>query len=449
MGNNIDKFENQAPKVSMRRDLEQHDQKGKRLEESKNKILAQRQADPIEEIKETNSAGNTPKNTVEIFNEMGNKAQSFRRSMGYDEEGDLSDFAEDNYLELRVYEAVETTEKSEIARMLFNGVVQKPRNGYSKEFQKLVNFPYNYPPDTSENAAAKYDLENSSIWQVMEKAPELAEMKDKIIAGLIKSGVPPEILADMNVADFKYILYTHCAASKGMDSAKLFQEKDENGEPIFEKYDNGTYKLDSKTGKKIPICTSAKQRNIKRFISEHGEEFREILLKQPGIDKDYVDKMIEMMRTKGNTDMSTHPDFKRNPQWLNQPSFDLHHIINIKDCKLMERNGGSYVDVNDYENMCLVANGTVKEAIERKNNNDRYAPKAPTVHNTIHQADINFKNKWGKPHRGTTTDKIYRLCPKRGVRMMLGFNREDVILSKDYEQMQKNQTLANTGGARE
>lgn len=95
--------------------------------------------------------------------------------------------------------------------------------------------------------------------------------------------------------------------------------------------------------------------------------------------------------------------------------------------------------------MCLVANGTVKEALENRDNN--YGQKNPTVHNTIHVADINFKNKWGKPYRETTTDKIYRLVPRKGIRMMLSFNKEDIIFSPNYEALQtQNKNLSNTNG---
>ena len=111
---------------------------------------------------------------------------------------------------------------------------------------------------------------------------------------LAKAGVPKEILPEMNINDFKYLMFNHCAAQKGLGFAKLFQARDENGNPLTRK---------DRNGKDVPVCTSAKQENVKRFISENPQ-FKDMMMKMPGADKDYVDALVQKMAKEGLTDMT-------------------------------------------------------------------------------------------------------------------------------------------------
>ena len=43
----------------------------------------------------------------------------------------------------------------------------------------------------------------------MKEEPRLAEMQDKLKAALAKAGVPKEILPEMNINDFKYLMFNH------------------------------------------------------------------------------------------------------------------------------------------------------------------------------------------------------------------------------------------------
>lgn len=264
----------------------------------------------------------------EIGEELNRLTAAFRATNGEKEEGELRAFAALHHLNLRVGTAVSKTDKSVIARMVFNGGVEKPMGNYSPKFADIANYPYKYAGTPGK--AEDYDLESSTVWQAMKEEPRLAEMQDKLKAALAKAGVPKEILPEMNINDFKYLMFNHCAAQKGLGFAKLFQARDENGNPL-------TYK--DRSGKEVPVCTSAKQENVKRFIKENPQ-FKDMMLKMPGIDKAYVEALVNKMSQSGLTDMSK--ELERHPEWANQPAIDVHHIINIKDCRLFEAEGKSY-----------------------------------------------------------------------------------------------------------
>ena len=304
--------------------------------------------------------------------------------------------------------------------MVFNGGVEKPMGNYSPKFADIANYPYKYAGTPGK--ADDYDLESSTVWQAMKEEPRLAEMQDKLKAALAKAGVPKEILPEMNINDFKYLMFNHCAAQKGLGFAKLFQARDENGNPL-------TYK--DRSGKEVPVCTSAKQENVKRFIKENPQ-FKDMMLKMPGIDKAYVEALINKMSQSGLTDMSK--ELERHPEWANQPAIDVHHIINIKDCRLFEAEGKSYADVNAYENMCIVSNGTLFDAVNRAHGLSDANDKAASVHGSIHSADMVFKDK---DPNGDVRRTMVRLEPQPGVRCMLGFG-EDMMIIENVKDGQSN-----------
>lgn len=304
--------------------------------------------------------------------------------------------------------------------MVFNGGVEKPMGNYSPKFADIANYPYKYAGTPGK--AEDYDLESSTVWQAMKEEPRLAEMQDKLKAALAKAGVPKEILPEMNINDFKYLMFNHCAAQKGLGFAKLFQARDENGNPL-------TYK--DRSGKEVPVCTSAKQENVKRFIKENPQ-FKDMMLKMPGIDKAYVEALVNKMSQSGLTDMSK--ELERHPEWANQPAIDVHHIINIKDCRLFEAEGKSYADVNAYENMCIVSNGTLFDAVNRAHGLSDANDKAASVHGSIHSADMVFKDK---ASNGDVRRTMVRLEPQPGVRCMLGFG-EDMMIIENVKDGQSN-----------
>lgn len=361
------------------------------------------------EIKATNAAAVA--GDREVAEELERLIAAFRATNGRKEEDTLRSFAKQHHLNLRVEPAVSKTDKSAIARMVFNGSVERPLGGYSSKFADIVNYPYKYTvkPGKPED----YDLEHSSIWQAMAEEPRLAEMKDKIKAALAKTGVPKELLPEMNLNDLKYLMFNHCGVQKGMASAKLFQARDENGNPLTRR---------DRNGKEVAVCTSAKQENVKRFIKENPQ-FRDMFLKMPGIDKNYVDALIQKMSRDGLTDMTK--ELERHPEWINQPAIDVHHVINIKDCRLFEEQGKSYTAVNDYDNMCIVSNGTLADALNRARGMGDKNDASDSVHASIHKGDMVFKDRG---QDGDVRRTMVRIEPEPGVRCMLGFDEEMMII---------------------
>lgn len=419
-----------AKRVSMHRDPEQHKKRGVNLSTRKKQILTKNKTTEENQKKEVVEEKVVVEAPVlsdkEIGEELNRLTAAFRATNGEKEEGELRAFAALHHLNLRVGTAVSKTDKSVIARMVFNGGVEKPMGNYSPKFSDIANYPYKYAGTPGK--AEDYDLESSTVWQAMKEEPRLAEMQDKLKAALAKAGVPKEILPEMNINDFKYLMFNHCAAQKGLGFAKLFQARDENGNPL-------TYK--DRSGKEVPVCTSAKQENVKRFIKENPQ-FKDMMLKMPGIDKAYVEALVNKMSQSGLTDMSK--ELERHPEWAHQPAIDVHHIINIKDCRLFEAEGKSYADVNAYENMCIVSNGTLFDAVNRAHGLSDANDKAASVHGSIHSADMVFKDK---DPNGDVRRTMVRLEPQPGVRCMLGFG-EDMMIIENLKNGQSNDRRQET-----
>lgn len=452
-----------SKRVSMHRDNEQHKKRGENLSARKNQIFQKEKQDTLKaeaeklttpEIK-TSAAAVPGLSDEEIIQQLNMLTEAFRATNGREEEKALREFAAQYHLNLRVEAAVSKTDKSAIARMVFNGGVEKPFGGYSEKFADLANYPYKY--SIHPGKAEDYKLEDSPIWQMMSEEPRLAEMKGKMLEALAKAGVRPEMLPEMNLNDFKYLMFNHCAVQKGMGFAKLFQAKDENGNPQVKKIKSGASRFfvnDNRTPanirktnikemyineasmniQEVPVTTSAKQENVKRFIKENPQ-FKDMLLKVPGAKKEYVEALVKKMETSGLTDMSK--ELERHPDWANQPAIDVHHIINIKDCRLFEAQGKSYAAVNDYENMCIVSNGTLLDALERSNGNS--GEKAHSIHGSIHAADMVFKDR---AEDGSTKRTMVRLEPQPGVRCMLGFSPDMMIIDQQNQQQNDNRGLS-------
>lgn len=252
------KYKEQNNALNSRKD--EHEKRGYELLNRKEQIFNQNKTTEEKAktaaAEENKAAANAASvlSDKEIGEELNRLTAAFRATNGEKEEGELRAFAALHHLNLRVGTAVSKTDKSVIARMVFNGGVEKPMGNYSPKFADIANYPYKYAGTPGK--AEDYDLESSTVWQAMKEEPRLAEMQDKLKAALAKAGVPKEILPEMNINDFKYLMFNHCAAQKGLGFAKLFQARDENGNPL-------TYK--DRSGKEVPVCTSAKQENVKRF----------------------------------------------------------------------------------------------------------------------------------------------------------------------------------------
>lgn len=420
---------------SMNRSSDQHNKYGNFISDRKKQIIKSNQnasENPETEKKVTDefkTAASVPSASAiitddEIIKELGRLTDVFRATNGEKEEQELRAFANVHHLNLRVEAAVSKTDKSMIARMVFNGGVEKPMSGYSQKFNDLANYPFKYSirPGKPED----YNLEDSTLWQAMAEEPRLAGMKEKMQKALAQAGVPVELLPEMNLNDFKYLMFNYCAAQKGLGFAKLFQEKDENGKPI-------TYR-DFRACKDVPVCTSAKQENVKRFMKENPQ-FKDMLLKMPEADSKYIEELVKKMQKTGLTDMTK--ELEKHPEWANQPAIDVHHIVNIKDCRLFESMGKSYADVNAYENMCIVSNGHLKDALDRSNDVEA---KGSSIHGAIHSADMTFKDR-KEPH-GTNRTMV-RLEPQSGVQCMLGFSENMMIINHEYQKQYEKQLEAS------
>lgn len=169
-----------AKRVSMHRDPEQHKKRGDNLNARKKQIFNQNKTTEEKAktaaAEENKAAANAASvlSDKEIGEELNRLTAAFRATNGEKEEGELRAFAALHHLNLRVGTAVSKTDKSVIARMVFNGGVEKPMGNYSPKFADIANYPYKYAGTPGK--AEDYDLESSTVWQAMKEEPRLAEM---------------------------------------------------------------------------------------------------------------------------------------------------------------------------------------------------------------------------------------------------------------------------------
>lgn len=275
MEKDYSKYENMPQRAGMGRGDGRRDHIGSRINSAKQRFSKNQSAaqDNISKAKsEEFRAGQQ-----QINDELNQLWAKYRASFSQEDETALREFAEKNNLRLSIYPEVAKDERSEIARIAFNGTVERPNGGYSPAYKDIVDNPLKYA--TVQRSKDEYNLDDSSLWQVMKQFPEFASIENRITAGLAKAGVPPEMLPQMNMNDFRHLLFNHCSAGQSTSFAKIFPQTDENGNII----------RDFRTQK--PLTTSAKQRNTIRFITEHPE-FAETMMKLPGARKDYVDELV-------------------------------------------------------------------------------------------------------------------------------------------------------------
>lgn len=379
----------------------------------------------------------------EISEQFDKLWNAYRASFSLEDEKKLQDFAQKYQIKLSLKHEVTKDERSEIARMAFNGTVERPQcktyqsnknntgnsfspkpREYSEEYSKIVTNPLEY----AKNPRAKedYNLDDNGLWHVMKQFPEFEGIKDRITSGLAQAGVPPEILPQMNLNDFKHFLTTHCSVGQSSSFAKIFPQTDEKGNIV----------RDFRTQK--ALTTSAKQRNTIRFINEHPE-FADLMMRVPGARKDYVDELVRQMK-KGNTDMTCF--LKNHPEWKDQTAINVHHIINVKDCRTLEEKGLPLSYINDYDNMCIMGCGTLGEVMQKSCSKNQKHTKLPGIHGEMHNHDTTFRDsklyraKWGEYTKPKENDVIARMEPAPGVCCMLAFGDEYCIVDENRKQRQ-------------
>ncbi len=327
---------------------------------------------------------------VSATEEIYKAAADFRNTGSFKEQKVLAGALEKYGFFLHCYDYYPTSvEKKRVARMAFNGCVEKPKeNDLSPDFRKLKNLQIK----RETHSAEEYDLNMSPAWQIFKQVPEFANIESQARSACANFGVPVSMLSSLSVHDFCHLINEKFRSSNGTN-AKIFPE-------------------------------SYKAKNTKRFIAENEDAFRFGMLQKKGINKEYVETLIRAMK-QGYTDLTKYnengsPVWKK--EWSNQPVIDVHHIVNIKDASNKETNGKSFASVNDYENMCFIVRDQhdIMHALE----NDM---KTEAIYN-----DIFFNRRIDKKY-------IYRIQPPENVKCILGFDFQ--IYDKSY--LEKNNIRVN------
>ncbi|MBR1648374.1 MAG: hypothetical protein IJ689_02105 [Alphaproteobacteria bacterium] len=361
----------------------------------------------------------------EISLEIDRLWSAYRASFSVEDEKKLNSYADKYGIRLATYNEVVKDVRSEVARIAFDGGVDCPRNGFSLAYKLACDNPLKNTPHTAE----QYNLQDSSVWRVMEQFPEFSSIKGRVIQALVDSRIPPEILPSMKINDFKHLMFRHCSIGGAIAHAKIFPQFDGEGKVV----------RDLRTQKTLTTC--AKQQNTIRFINEHPE-FYDVMMKIPGAREDYVKELVNQMK-KGLTDMT--PFLSKHPEWKDQTAINIHHIINIKDVRLLEAKGLPLSYINSYENMCVMGCGTVAQALEHKITNKG---RLQGAHGIMHNNDTTFRNnavyksKWGQYEPPTENSIIARMEPKPGVCCMLALGDEYTIV--DQQRLARAQNLEQT-----
>lgn len=300
----------------------------------------------------------------------------------------LADTLEKYNMQLYCYPCSEiSSDKSRIARMAFNGFVERPmENTLSKEVRDRKNKPW----ERLQTKPEDYNLSGSTVWDVFKQIPEFAAIEDKVKKGLSQYGIDPQKLAELNINDFCFIINDQFRGSNNI-KAKVFPE-------------------------------SYKAKHTKRFIKENEQEFRAGLLAMEGVRADYVEALIAAMK-KGCTDLTKLPGY--NKEWDNQPVVDVHHIINVKDCANIKEDGKNWANVDDYENMCFIVRHPSHDAMH-------------LIEKMMVEFDDlgNFVKENIFANAQTGRKFVYRAQPPEGVRCIIGFNT--AIYDKNFLGLDEN-----------
>ena len=445
MGIDISKFDKSAKREGMGRGYAYRSQNGDdknrlrdRIEkiraESENKIqTSQAQPKPEVEVKplQEQIPAAAPQDDAAIEQNLDDLFAKYRASFSLEDENNLRDYAAKNDLTLAVYPKVSKDERSEIARIAFDGVVSYDKNNsqYSPEYRKIVAAPMQYA--SKPRKPEDYNMDDSGLWKVMKQFPEFVSIENRIKGKLAVVGVPPEILPSMNMSDFKHFLFNHCGCGPASSKAKIFPQLDANGNIMR---DLRTQNI---------LTTSAKQKNTIKFINSHPE-FRDAMMKIPNARADYVDELIKQMK-QGKTDMTGY--LAKHPEWKDQQSINVHHIINIKDIRMLEEQGRPLSDINSSDNMCFMGSGSLEFLMANQKK------KVGGIHHVIHKNEMEFSTqKWGEKSSVQPKDVVPRLQPKEGICCMLSFGVQLKDASMKYIVSQKDrsqQTQRNNSNSRE
>lgn len=360
--------------------------------------------------------------------------QKFRASYSEDDEAALSTYLQEYNCRLGLYSETEKNVRSEIADIAFSGTVERPFKGYSLNYARIANNPQKYSINPCKNEDYDGYIEKS-LWAVMKQLPEFAAIEKRVVSEMAKAGVPPQIVPEMNLTDFKHLLAVHCNVGGGYAFSKIFPKTDDNGEIVR---DN--------RGK--IVTTSAKQEATIEFIAQNEKSFRALMMQQDHAKKDYVDALVEEMK-KGNTDMSRF--LSQHPEWKDQTAINLHHIIAKKDVRLLEKMGLEFKDINLAKNLCVMDCGSVSMMLKTKESksNEQNTPQEQGkfnklykrvtrllagTHGEMHNHDTTFHNgqmvrrKFGEPVPEAKDKVIMRIEPGAGVVCMIGTGQNSVII---------------------
>ena len=357
-----------------------------------------------------------------VQNKMRELTAKFRASFSPEDEKNLRDFCQENNMRLEIFRNHRRDERCEIARMAFDGLVEDAYHGYSSEFEKVMAYPFNY----TEVPAEQYNLDDSSIWQIMKQFKEFAKIEDRIKEGLSKARYPADKLKDKNINDFRHLLHTYCDArydtvQKRYDRRpfhKLFPQTDENGEVMHD-------------SKGRVITTGGKKQFIMNFINEHPE-FADKMMKVPGARQDYVDELVNQMK-RGNTDMTYF--LQDHPEWKDQMAINIHHVINIKDIRLLEHQEREIGEINSKSNLCVMGCGTIQQVIEQKNTKAPKTQELEGAHGSMHNSDTVFKIAGNNDSDKTRIAHVaVRVMPPEGAVCMLSYNSDFIIIDEELKQ---------------
>ena len=237
-----------------------------------------------------------------------------------------------------------------------------------------------------------------SAWNDFKKVKEFAAFEETIKGALVEHNIAPQAVPDLSL---KHLCYLLCEKQKG----------DKRGDDEIES---------------VRILEeSYKAKHTKRFINENEQEFRAGMLTMKGVDPEYVERLIAIMK-EGRTDLSGEKDSFGNPKWDGQPVIDVHHIINIKDASTEEK----FASVNNYSNMCFIVRHPQHDAMHALEN------------------DVNGRYRNDIFHsRPANEEFVFRIQPPEGAKCIFGFNH--VLYDKEYlKAEEKNKKAAEIEAAK-
>lgn len=362
------------------------------------------------------------------YKEIRDAAEKFVRSNSLETEQELAKVLEKYNLHLYCYPYNETSrDKRDVARMAFSGWVNKPfEEQLSDTFRKYKNRKVEKVNSDPE----KYNLDNSSAWQVFKQVPEFAEHEEKLKEGLANYGIDPNELPNLKAKDIAYILGGFSDENTRKTSAPLMKEsyKAKHTKRFInenkEEFKKGMYAMLGVSNKEMELFENIAKIK-KQYPNISDEEFaqkKNQLVRDAHVSKEgfkkaiksaaYVNRLIEVME-QGRTDLSEDKNPDGTLKWEGMPVIDVHHVVNIKDASTKEGEGKGFNSINDYSNMCFIVRNPQHDAMHALENDM----------NGKYREDIFYNREIDKKF-------IYRIQPPEGVKCVFGFN--NMIYDKEY-----------------